>query len=317
MTTHPLAPLLLLLASAHAAAETINQVRPIDADGSVEISNQRGEIRVIGSERGDLAITGELGEGASGLKIEGDGRRLRIEVDYPDEGGWFSGWGVRGNRAASNLVVELPASVSVTVKSVAAAVDVGGLRGRRAELGSVSGRIRFDGSVEQLSVESVSGSAQVKGASRRLTLNSVSGELVADMEVSERLDVETVSGRVKVTSPLALADASAASVSGDLILDFGLGPNARVDAESVSGDISLQLPAAASARLRAETFSGGVRSDVGRVIRADYGPGERLDTELGRADGDIRLETFSGDIRVRLKDEGKPSGVESDASVER
>jgi len=50
-----------------------------------------------------------------------------------------------------------------------------------------------------------------------------------------------------------------------------------------------------------ETFSGGISSPVGKVQTEEYGPGKRLEARLGAGGGEIRLESFSGDVRVEIE----------------
>jgi DUF4097 and DUF4098 domain-containing protein YvlB len=69
--------------------------------------------------------------------------------------------------------------------------------------------------------------------------------------------------------------------------------------ESMSGDVRVRLPADTSAKLEAKSFSGTLRSDFGTVDKPEHGPGSDLDARLGSADGDISLETFSGDVTVQ------------------
>ncbi|MGQ0800025.1 MAG: DUF4097 family beta strand repeat-containing protein [Pseudomarimonas sp.] len=283
------------------ASEPINETREIAADGTVEIENVRGSIRVEASNRSDVAITGTLGEGVKGLKIVGDGQHLSIEVEYPESGGgWFSGWG--GSKAeSSDLRIQLPASVSVDVSSVSAHVEVVGVGGQHSEINSVSGRIEYAGTAAELEIETVSGAIEIDGSASNASVQSVSGRVSIDATVTERLVAESVSGDVIVKAQNALQRLQVSTVSGDLLLTAQAVGGARFDIESLSGDVQLNLAPGTSARLRAETFSGDLSSDVGRVEREELGPGAHLDTQLLDGNGDIRVESFSGGIRVRSK----------------
>ena len=73
-----------------------------------------------------------------------------------------------------------------------------------------------------------------------------------------------------------------------------------IKAETLSGELDLSLPRSVSAKLHAETFSGDINSPNGRVDREDHGPGKSLDTQFGNGQGQIRLESFSGDVQVKL-----------------
>src|SRR5690606_17261637 len=59
------------LATAPAFAGTpIDQTRPLEADGRVEISNVKGSIEVRGWERNEVHVTGELGKGVEKLVVD-------------------------------------------------------------------------------------------------------------------------------------------------------------------------------------------------------------------------------------------------------
>ncbi len=295
-----LASSLLAVASVQ-ASEPINETREIAANGTVEIENVRGSIRVEASERSDVAITGTLGEGVKGLRITGDGQHLSIEVEYPDSGGgWFGGWG--GSKAeSSDLRVQLPATVSIDVSSVSAHVEITGSAGQHSEINSVSGRVDYAGTANELEIETVSGAIDFTGAASNASVQSVSGGIDIQAAIAERLVTESVSGDVKLGAQQPLQRLQVSTVSGDLQLSAQTAAGARFDIESLSGDVQLQLVSGTSARLRAETFSGNLDSDVGTVEREEYGPGAHLDAQLLDGKGDIRVESFSGGIRLRSK----------------
>jgi DUF4097 and DUF4098 domain-containing protein YvlB len=294
--------LLMLLGTATAdAATAINERRAVNADAVIEVNNVAGSIRVRGSERSDVHVTGKVGEGANGLVIEGDARRLQIRIDYPRSGGGWGGWWGGGVKSDSVLEVEVPHGVELKVGSVSAAISVSGVRGRRAEVESVSGQLSFAGGPEVLAIESVSGSISVESQGiRELTVETVSGGAAVGGPVGERLRAESVSGRLQLRPVGALDSVQASVVSGGIELSTTLAPAGRLNAESLSGNVSVTLPRGTSARLEASSFSGSIRSDAGTVEKETFGPGSSLKTTLGEGDGQVRLETFSGALRLRL-----------------
>lgn len=296
------APLLALLlwAPAHAATP-IDETRPVAADAVIEVENISGSIRVRGSARGDVRITGTVGEGAKGILIEGDERRLRVKVDYPKSGRW-GGWWAGGERSDSVLELEVPEGVELEVEAVSATVDVEGVGGQRIGIESVSGDIHMAGAPRSLQVETVSGRVDVRaGGIREVGLESVSGRLTLAGPVGERLSAESVSGAIDLQPEGALQSVQASVVSGGIDLRTALAPNGRLNAESLSGELSVVLPKSTSARLKASSFSGSIKSDAGEVEKEEFGPGSSLSTTLGDGDGEIRLESFSGTLRLRLE----------------
>jgi DUF4097 and DUF4098 domain-containing protein YvlB len=294
--------LLLLVPPAAGAATTINERRAVAADAVIEVNNVAGSIRVRGSDRSDVHVTGKVGEGANGLVIEGDARRLQIRIDYPRSGGGWGGWWGGGVKSDSVLEVEVPHGVELKVGSVSASIEVSGISGRRAELESVSGRVTFAGGPDVLAVESVSGAINVESQGiRELTVETVSGRAAVAGPVGERLRAESVSGRLQLSPVGPLASVQASVVSGGIELSTALVPTGRLSAESLSGSLTVTLPRATSARLEASSFSGSIRSDAGTVEKESFGPGSSLKTTLGGGDGHVRLETFSGALRLRLE----------------
>lgn len=301
MSARLLAPLLMLAAAPALAAGTpINETRPLAADGRVSIENLKGEVRVRTWDRPEVRISGTLGEGAERLAVDGGGTSLRIEARYPRrQGGWF-GWG-GDDSGPTVLEVTLPVGASLDVDTVSADIDVEGVAGERLDLESVSGRVAVRGGRPGVArVSSVSGSLDVRVDGQDVGVETVSGDILLQGAIGGRVSVETVSGDATlVAGPLDRLSHS--TVSGDARLEAGLRPGGTLRAESVSGGLDITLPAATSARLAVETFSGGISSPVGEVKTEQYGPGKSLSARLGGGDGDIRLESFSGDVRIKLK----------------
>jgi DUF4097 and DUF4098 domain-containing protein YvlB len=283
------------------AATPINESRPVAADAVIEVENISGSIRIRGSARSDVRITGTVGEGANGLLIEGDERRLRIKVDYPRSGRWGGWWG-GGKLGESNIELEVPEGVGLKVESISAAIDVAGVSGRRSEVESVSGDITLSGAPTSLMVESVSGRIEVtSGGIREVDMESVSGRLSLTGPVGERINAESVSGAIRLQPEGALKSVQLSVVSGAIDLRTELAPNGRLNAESLSGELSVVLPRSTSARVKASSFSGSIKSDAGEVRKEEFGPGSSLSTTLGDGAGEIRLESFSGTLRLRLE----------------
>jgi DUF4097 and DUF4098 domain-containing protein YvlB len=279
--------LVALLPLAAVAETPIREDRPLAADARVEVNNMAGEIRIVGSDREGIEIRGSIGEGAKGLIVEGDEKRLRIRVDYPESRGGWGGWFGGGSVGDSRLEISLPRGVSLELGSVSANIDVRSVGGQRlkVEIDAVSGDVtlRLEGS-KLVDIETVSGDAEVQGSlSGRLKAQAVSGDLVFRLADN------------------ALADTSISAVSGDVRLQAALAKDGRLSVNSLSGDVEIDLPASTSASLRIETFSGSIRSDQGKVEKEQYGPGARLSTTLGGGEGQIRLESFSGNVELRTR----------------
>lgn len=300
--THPLRntaiAVALLAATAPAFAATpINETRPLDARGRVEIDNLKGRIEVKPWNRNEVKVTGSLGDGVERLIVDGGGANLRIEARYPKD------WGRGRNRTGpTTLIVQVPLQASLDIESVAASVHVEGVAPGELEIESVSGDVTVAGAPGRANVETVSGNQTLTlNSAGEVSSESVSGEIALRGRMTGSVDVETVSGNVRVDSRgEPLRGFSANSVSGDITARIGLGNGAEVRGETVSGDISLHLPRALSARVQAESFSGSLSAPGAKVDKEEFGPGSSLATRYGSGAGDIRVETFSGDFTLTL-----------------
>lgn len=288
-----------LLLSQGVLASPIDEVRELDADGSVSISNVRGLVKVSAGETSEVRIQGDLAEEAK-LEISGDSRRLEIKVVYPESSGWFGG-GMSAS-ADTRLEIVAPSGAALDVSVVSAEVDVEGMRGAQVDLESVSGGIGARAlSSRRVKVGSVSGDIDLQAISADTRVETVSGELRLGGELSGDLRIESVSGDVELASTAALAELDLEVVSGDVSLSHAVAAGAQIRVESLSGDVHLKWPGNTSANLEIQTFSGDIESPVGEVEREEFGPGASLHTRLGEGSARIRIETFSGDAELILE----------------
>ena len=289
-------PLLLLCGTAFAGTP-IDQKRAVDADARIDVSNIKGAVTVTGWDRPEVQITGTLGDGAKALLVEGGGAHLTIKVQAPDKQGWFS-WGADSRMGDTLLDIKVPNAAEMSIEVVSADVTLSGVAGRRLAVESVSGNLRLDSGAREVEVDSVSGDVDVAGNNAtHSSIESVSGNIRA-RGLGGEMSFETVSGDIDAEGA-AYRELSAGTVSGDINLRGAAGDGVRVEVESMSGDVHLYLPAEVSARLSASSFSGRIRSDFGDVTEPDHGPGSSLETSAGSGSGNVRIETFSGNIDIR------------------
>ena len=288
-------PLLLLVLGPAAAQTPIERTAAMDGDAKLSIDNLAGSVTVRAWDRDEVRIGGMLGRDAEELRVDGDRRRLTIQVVYPRNG---RGRVQRGD--GTELLVDVPRGVELSVQSVSASIDVDRVAGAMVELRSVSGDVAVDSDSADLRVATVSGAVRAQGAQGRIAVETVSG---AAEVTTTALDVvvRSVSGRVEVNAA-RVKRLNAATVSGKVNVELAaLDAGARVEAETMSGSVDISLPADLSAHIEASTFSGGIRSDFGTVSRETYGPGQSLDAEVGSGDGRIKASAFSGAVNIRRR----------------
>ncbi|MFT4196713.1 MAG: DUF4097 family beta strand repeat-containing protein [Pseudoxanthomonas sp.] len=288
--------LLCLSAAAGARAGTpVDQTRPLDPRGKVEIDNLKGRIQVRAWDRPEVHIAGTLGEGVEKLEVEGDARSLEIKVKYPQ-----SRWG-GGNSGPSTLEVMVPVRASLEIDSVSAKVDVSGTGGGELQIDTVSGDVVAAAAPSKAQVETVSGTQRLTLNSGEVSSSTVSGDIVLRGRLDGEIKLGTVSGDIDLAvlerRPRQL---DTNSVSGDTRVATALATNAEVGMTSVSGDLRLSLPRDVSARVSAESFSGELSAPDAQVKRPAHGPGANLEHTYGNGEAKVRLETFSGDASVQL-----------------
>ena len=289
----------LMAAPTARAATPINQTRPLDARGHVEIENLKGRIQVRTWDRNEVKIAGSLGKGVEKLVVEGDESSLVIRVEYPRRDG---GWGRNDNTEPTELILTVPVLADLEIESVQATVDVVGVAGESLQIDSVSGDVTVAGAPREASIESVSGDLMLTLNSREVDASSVSGDVHLRGKLSREMSVETVSGNIEAdSSGLRLRRIDASTVSGDVKVRAGLTDGGELKAESVSGDLRLTLPKALSARVSGETFSGDLHAPGASIDRPKYGPGASFEHRYGSGNGQIRIETFSGDAHLILE----------------
>lgn len=303
LRAHSLRPLLglgLLLASAAAFAGTpIDQTRPLDPDGEVEIENLKGLIEVQAWDRPEVQIRGSLGKGVEKLEIEGNRQQLSVRVKYPNRGGlgFLSG----DNTEPTELRLMVPRRADLDIESVAADVTVTGVAPRELSIDSVSGDVSVVGAPRQANIDTVSGDLRLTVNSSDVEAESVSGDIDLRGRLDGEVGVETVSGNIEVgVHESSVRALSAASVSGDIRIGAALAPGGEITLESVSGDVDLRLPRNLSANAHGETFSGDITAPGAQIDRPRHGPGASFSHSYGTGDGEISLETFSGDARLQL-----------------
>lgn len=281
------------------AATPINESRPLDPNGRISVENLKGRIEVRAWDRAAVQLTGSLGNGVEKLEIDGDRSDLRIEVKYPEHG-W--GGGRNDRTGPTTLILQVPLRASLDIDSVAADVHVDGVAPAELEIESVSGGIVVAGAPGRASIDSVSGNQVLTlNSGGDVSAESVSGDITLRGRLKGALDIETVSGNVQIDSVgEAVRGLSANSVSGDIGARIGLASGGEIRGETVSGDFRLQLPKTLSARVSAESFSGTLSAPGAKVHKEEFGPGSSLETRYGSGAGEIRVETFSGDLTLTL-----------------
>ncbi len=294
------APLLLCLCIGQALAGTPIQLHH-DASPTVHvrISNIAGSVNVVGWDRNEVQVDGELGDGAKPLAITGSNGSLTVKVEAQSGSGWFN-WRGDSKMSPTTLELHVPRAASLDVDVISAPLVIDGTNGGNIVVNTVSGKARINARTPSLKVDSVSGGIELAGHVDQAELQTVSGEILAPV-LGSKVSLQTISGRIHAAGG-PWQKLSLSTVSGDVQLTGTTTADGSVDIDSMSGDVQLLLPPDSVGRLHASSFSGDLRSDFGTPRHTERGPGSSLDVQLGDGKGKIHVETFSGDLRIRKQD---------------
>lgn len=280
----------VMAAGAAWAGSPINQSRPLDPTGSVEIENVAGSVEVVAWSEARVEITGTLSDDAEKLEVEGSARRLRIRVEEQGHG---------RRMRPTELVVKVPTGASVDVETVSADIAVRGVAGALG-LESVSGRIEVEGTPSRLEATTVSNRISIAVAPDGSRLESVSGD-VEVARVEGRLDASNVSGEIRLEGG-RLDGGDLESVSGAIRCELDA-VTGSLDVETMSGDIVLALPQDLAADFEVSTFSGRIANAFGPAAErtSRYTPGQELSFSTGSGGARIGLTTFSGSVELEKR----------------
>ncbi len=300
MKTARFIPLLLSLSIGQALADTpINLSHEATPNAHISISNVKGAVTVTAWDRNEVQVGGRLGDGAKPLTIDGSNSDMTIKVQSQGKSGWFN-WNSDTSMGSSTLDVRVPKGASLDVDVVSAPLSIDGIDGGKIKANTVSGKVRVNARTPSANIDSVSGNIELAGSAGTLAAQTVSGDILAP-SVSDEAQLQTVSGRIRVSGG-PWRKLSMSTVSGDVQISGGIAASGSFDLDSMSGDVQLQIPASTSATIHANSFSGDLRSDFGTVNKPEHGPGSDLQTTVGAGNGKIRIETFSGDLRIHKQD---------------
>ena len=289
-----IAALAFVAAAPAFAATPIDQTRPLDPNGQVEIDNLKGRIQVRAWNRNEVRVTGSLGNGVEKLVVDGDARHLLVKAQYPRR--------TDDRIEPTTLLLQVPLQASLDIDSVSADIDIDGVAPGDLQIDSVSGDIVIAAAPRRARIQSVSGDQRLTLNSPRVSSESVSGDVVLNGRLKAEVSVETTSGDIRIDSRgEALRSLRLNSVSGNADARIALAPGGEVQTETVSGDVRLVLPRSLSARVDASSFSGDLEAPGAKVDKQEYGPGSSLEHRYGNGDGEVHIQTFSGDAEIVLE----------------
>jgi len=272
------------------AATSVDEHRPANPQGEVEIDNVAGMIDVQGWDKPEVAVTGTIGKDVERVEVTGGGNRTSVRVVLPSG----QHWGMRDGEA--HLLVRVPTNSSVSASLVSSDLKISAVRGA-LELRSVSGNIAGEGGGD-VRVNDVSGDIHfTANAAKRIEAKAISGSITLTAGNAD-IEATTVSGDAHLTLG-TVSRARFKTVSGDFSAKMSAAADAQIDGESVSGDIRMEFASEPAAEYEVQTLSGDIENCFGpRPVEPRHGPGKRLTFKTGETSARVHLTSNSGDVRL-------------------
>jgi DUF4097 and DUF4098 domain-containing protein YvlB len=292
--------------------QRIDRKRPARADGSVEIQNANGSVRVIGWDQNEVAIAGTLGRGA-GLDFSGDSLRTYIRVVLSE---------TMKDVGNSSLEVRVPGNSRTVVGTFSAHIEVSKVTGG-VVLISASGDIRVSDNPHSVAVTSVSGDVDLSVSSSRVHARTVGGGITLQ-GTQEDVALSTVNGKIQVRGG-QIRWGRFSTINGKIEFEGDLKPDGVLQCDTVNGNVDLLLPASVQADF--QVSATGIQNEFGpqaylwsggndpfgpgreaqgdpfnRVQREGHRPPtKRLTFSTGGGGASVTASSFNGTVCLRKK----------------
>jgi DUF4097 and DUF4098 domain-containing protein YvlB len=281
----------VLLASPSLARD-VDQTQDASADGKVEIFNLAGEIIIVGWDRSEIQVSGDIGDDAEDFIFERSGNLTTIKVKVPDRH--------HGHvDVSSDLLIRVPKGSSIDVSGVSSDISSKGVEGEQ-DLQSVSGDIETQIFGSDVDAETVSGDVVAEGSNKdnESKLESVSGDVTAENLAGE-IKAGSVSGDLEITNG-SFSRAKIETVNGDITHEAALQSGGKLEIETVNGSVDVMFVGTVSAEFEIETFNGRIRNCFGPDAErtSKYAPGWELSFTEGGGEGRVSIATLNGGLRL-------------------
>jgi DUF4097 and DUF4098 domain-containing protein YvlB len=287
--------------------EKFEKTEALAKTGKLYLSNVSGEIEVLTWTNAQVKIEALKTSKASSLEkakenaglvtieVATDADVVRVETKYPKKSGGF--WGGNSISVSVDYKVWVPEQAAVELKSVSGDVHVARIGGP-AKIGCVSGNVGLLGAAGA-DVDLVSGDLALENIAGDAYLKTVSGNVDAT-KVKGSVEVEAVSGDIKLLDVSEAQTVSAKSVSGNITYVGVIKAGGRYEIKAHSGDVKMTIPADSAFDFEANTFSGDIDSDFEIQVVGKISPREIHGT-VGKGGATIILKSFSGNIDLKKK----------------
>ncbi len=252
--------------------ETIERTFSVTQPARLKVSNICGSVDIQPGIDGEVKVT------AVKYLDSGDAECTRVEIEQASDGQVIVKthfdhdhgleW-LRGSRPCKIMYTLLvPVAIDLQIKTVSGTASVRGLRGE-VEVKSVSGDVELADLTGKVELEVVSADASVIRMDGELNAEAVSGKVDVQESNCSSIKASTVSGNMKLETPLGSGPYDFRSVSGAIRLTVPGKTGCNVRMASISGRIHTTMPVTALSsnhgHQSAEVQGGGVGINVNTV----------------------------------------------------
>lgn len=308
------------------SGEIIDEVRDVDANEVIDIEIINGTITIIGWDRNQVEVKGELSDQAESYEFSSRNGITRFEEEYENRRNWFgrncSSWFECSDEIdRTELDISVPKNSTLRLEGINVELIVSGLTGNTQieivngpiEANDLSGRINIEtvnGSIETFNLDGRINLATVNGQIRdrgsrgeRVFYNNVNGSIISNTR-AQRVNAETVSGTVELNLG-DIEDLEASGVNANLIISLNLLEGGRAELSNVNGYTELLVNPDISARFEINTAVGGDidndLTDHEPVQESRFINSQELTFSINGGAGSVDISTVTGDILIGKK----------------
>lgn len=210
-----------------------------------------------------------------------------------------SRWFVKNKvQRGKKLVIKLPTEMfsEVEVAAINANItykDIDLVTTSYLKIDTVSGNIEIsNSSLDTLKIESVSGEINLNtlDCKQKISIDTVSGNIDSNNIHTNYFDLDVVSADICVIGDINIIDID--SVSGDVRLALSNVPS-KIDSDSVSGDTIVLIPDNEGFKAKLDSVSGELSTDFASVV-------SKKELIYRNGSAYYNFESVSGDVRIEM-----------------
>ena len=308
-----------IVAFSHAsiAREQVDQRITTSDSPFVEIEHMNGSAEIIGWDKEEVQVTGELSDNTEEFIFEKNGNEIVIKVEIARDPGHWRNW---KKSDGDDLTIYVPRASFVDYTSINAGVTIEDLH-HSVNVEVINGSVDVKKVSGRVSLESVNGDIDIRDVEGDVSIETVNGDISGEHRSSKDLRLDTVNGdinirtnspEVKVTSvngniELAMEsvnDLNIETVNGRVDATMNLAARGFVRGSSVGGSMNFNFQKDVSARFDIQAHAGGrIINDLSddEMQKAKYGPRRWLEFTHNGGDGRVDVSTVSGRITLGAK----------------